>query len=143
MTSYLVQSFIGHILCCYGSYNLGQNCWDIFVCIFQSFKKFSQSRVNLQNFVSLVRPLSLYPHPPNQCCRSTCILKFLTTQLQHWKWGKREETAFSLTNGKVSHLILSEIVWEGISGKISYFSQLKFSAILFILNKTLEAFRKI
>ena len=63
-----------------------QSCTKLlghFRMYFSKFLKISQSRVNLQNFVSLVRPRSLYPNPPNQCCRSTCMLKFLTTQLQH------------------------------------------------------------
>ena len=44
------------------TYNLGENCWDIFVCIIiQSSQKFSQSRINLQNFVSSVRPFPSTP----------------------------------------------------------------------------------
>ena len=45
---------------------------------FKVLKNF-HNQENLQNFVSLVRPLSLSPHSPNQCCRSTCTSKFLTT----------------------------------------------------------------
>ena len=84
---------------------------------FKVVKNSHKSRVNLRNFVSLVRPLSLYQHPPNQCCRCNMCVKDLYNTTATLKRGKggRNSLFSSIRQGVPFNFVrdcLRRCAWE-------------------------------